>query len=103
MKKLASKMLSPCQFEWGQVQCEHLCLPSVDNTSSGMILLQSVQLTDIMALTMKLSVCSKDQRLPKGQGQTHLMSSIITFGLSFAFCPLIVSAKRPLVKLSGVQ
>lgn len=50
MQKLASKVLSLCLFECGQEQHEHLCPISVWTE-----LLQFVQLTDIMALTVKIA------------------------------------------------
>lgn len=60
----------------------------MDNTSSGMKLYTHCH----NGIDPEIVSVQQDKQLPKGQRQALLMSSSISFGLSFAFCPLSISA-----------
>lgn len=64
MQKIASEILSARQFECGQEQHKHLCVPYLWDPDGKRYFswgntLQPMQLVDITALTMKLSGCRK--------------------------------------------
>lgn len=85
MQKIASEILSARQFECGQEQHEHLCVPYLWDPDGKRYFSWDNTFTTYATCWHN---CIDHEIVRVQKSQTHLMSSIITLALSFVFCPL---------------